>query len=450
MVKNYFKCFIVSILLLGHTFALLAENRTVRPDEIKKFDNLNIEHTLNNLIGEQIKLDFTDCSERFLSLYLYYLNKDTTWIKPISNPKKAKLNKHYTVQDIPITKEDIESRTYLVTKTENRIVGQYQTTSYSDVYLQDIANPNSVLVWKVQTSSNYQTVNNPEVRVLIDKYQKIVTDRYVDNEDYYILDDENCNPNKDNGYLHYVPVKCVGCTWYLGGRYLSPIYISTYETADGKQYKYDEYRITINKLPIYKTDYLERVEQTINRLKEEGSYYYTMAKVTKPKNSAIRYGKTTEIKSDDIVSKYLYEDNIMSILWLILDDRCQFTIKNKSGNSIKIIWDDASFVDENNSASKVYHSGIRYIDANKPQPSTSIPNGTELEDLVAPTSRLYYYDGWGSASLINHKNRYDAELVGKTIRINLPIEVKGVINEYEFTFRANWRYAHPEYHQVDK
>ncbi|MCQ2166921.1 MAG: hypothetical protein MJY49_05800 [Bacteroidales bacterium] len=424
-----------------------AESRTVRPSELDKFNTYKFDIIPNLLIGEQVKLDFSDCYKELLSLNFQYIQKDTTWLKKPSNPKKAKLYKHYILKDKPIDPNELENHTFLVESISERSTGTYQVSRYKDLHLKDINNPNNSLIWSIQTSCNYQSISNPQVRVHIDKYQKIVTDKYVDNKDYYIYDEVNSTPNKDNGYTKYVPVKCTGCEWYLGGKYLSPIYVSTYESPEGNKYTLNEYRLTSDKLPIYKYDYQRIVNNSIALLKEKGEYFYSLSKVVKPRISSVRYGKTTEIKAEDFLSKYLYEDNLISILWFVFDDRCQFSLKNKSGNTIKVVWDDATFIDENNSASKIYHSGIRLIDANKSQPSTSIPNGTELEDLVAPVSRLIYSNGWDSLSLIKHKNKYDEDLVGKTIRVVLPIEVKGVINEYEFWFTINWHYSHPEYQQ---
>jgi hypothetical protein len=131
----------------------------------------------------------------------------------------------------------------------------------------------------------------------------------------------------------------------------------------------------------------------------------------------------------------------------VVDKECNFVLKNKSNNTIKVVWDDVSFIDENNLASKIFHNGVRYIDANNSQPSTSIPKGAELVDLLAPTNKIRNYNGWYRENLINHNNMFNSNLVGRYLKILLPIEVKGVVNEYEFTFKINWKYSNPEYHQ---
>ena len=41
-------------------------------------------------------------------------------------------------------------------------------------------------------------------------------------------------------------------------------------------------------------------------------------------------------------------------------------------------------------------------------------------------------------------------LTGKKLRLMLPIEVKGVVNEYTFIFNIESEYTHPELLNIDK
>lgn len=186
----------------------------------------------------------------------------------------------------------------------------------------------------------------------------------------------------------------------------------------------------------------ESKESELNKLKDAGSYYLELYKVQKPANSQIRYGKTKTI-SDNSVTKYSYEDNYLSIVWMPQEKGFYFILKNKSGNSLKIVWDDASYMGVDNSASRVFHNGVKYIDRDKSQPATIVPNGATVEDVVSPTDKVswlgssWYTDPllYGSDNGINN---------GKTVKVLLPISVKGVENEYTFVFKVKWNYAHPE------
>ena len=71
--------------------------------------------------------------------------------------------------------------------------------------------------------------------------------------------------------------------------------------------------------------------------------------------------------------------------------------------------------------------------------------GAKLEDLAAPTDKVYYSDvlkEWTSKSLYVNANK---KLEGQTIKLMLPIQVKDVVNEYIFEFTLSYVFNHPEY-----
>lgn len=111
--------------------------------------------------------------------------------------------------------------------------------------------------------------------------------------------------------------------------------------------------------------------------------------------------------------------------------------KNNSESSLKVVWDEAAFVNENNESGRIIHKGVAKGNANESQTPTVVLKGTELSDLIAPVDRL---DNW----LIPHIGVQDPKMNGKTVKILLPIEIKGVVNEYIFTFDIVWRYAYPK------
>ena len=108
-------------------------------------------------------------------------------------------------------------------------------------------------------------------------------------------------------------------------------------------------------------------------------------------------------------------------------------MENKSDNSIKIIWDEAVYIDEDNTSRKVFHSGVKYEDGEKAQPLTVIAKKTKINDLVAPVDNIYYASGgWGIRSLFSVQKS-----AGKTVKILLPIQIQETINEYIFSFKIN-------------
>lgn len=181
-----------------------------------------------------------------------------------------------------------------------------------------------------------------------------------------------------------------------------------------------------------------------NKFKDakSGSYIATLSKVIKPSNSAIRYGKTKEIKDND-VTKFSYIDNVVDLIIFATSSKFAFELKNISPNSIKIIWDEAVFVDADGSTSKVMHAGTRYSDRNSSQPATTIISNAKIEDVATPTDRVRYssvLSEWVSDSMLPSS----PHLKGKQLRLMLPIQIKNVINEYVFVFDLTYIPKYPE------
>lgn len=144
-----------------------------------------------------------------------------------------------------------------------------------------------------------------------------------------------------------------------------------------------------------------------------------------------------------------YEDSILKINWIYGGSQLGFDLKNKSGQTLKIIWDDAAFISINNESDKVFHKGIKYTDRENSQPPTSVYKNTNLSDLIAPTSYATYtpgqYGGWRSGPLIPVKGvlflariEYDQSVIGKTMRVILPIKIEENTTEYTFSFKIEF------------
>ncbi len=177
-----------------------------------------------------------------------------------------------------------------------------------------------------------------------------------------------------------------------------------------------------------------------------GKYSTTLSKVEKPANSRIRYGKTTSESSDNGFSKYRYKDNIIDILIFSDGSRFYFEMENISTSSIKIIWDEAAFVNFDGSSERVMHSGIRYSDRGNSQPPTIIIKNSKLEDVAVPTNLIYYDDGWETRSMYPRK----PGLKPGKVKLMLPIQIRDVINEYVFIFDVDYIYTHPEWQISEK
>ena len=279
--------------------------------------------------------------------------------------------------------------------------------------------------------------NNPHFLIRIDKIARLLNTFYTEKKMYlyagYKYGESKYSAKSD--YRNYTPLKCTKSDYIFDGYYLIGVnYIFVFSDETGKEYHFLLDDLNDKNKMITSTEYDEIKKSTIQSLKQKGRYHYILSKIEKPKNSSIRYGEYQEIKTDDNVSKFLYEDNILSILWYGDKNQFVFSLKNKSNHSLKIIWDEAAFINNQNESSRVIHKGIRYIDANKSQASTIIPKGTELNDIIAPVDRIRFSDEYYLLEMVEGSFRYDPALEGKQVKVLLPIEIQGVTNEYIFTF----------------
>lgn len=177
---------------------------------------------------------------------------------------------------------------------------------------------------------------------------------------------------------------------------------------------------------------------------KSGRYIAKLSSVEKPSNPEIRYGEKSLTSTEDKVSKYLYVDNVLSIIIFASPTQFNFELKNISDNSLKVVWDEAVIVDIDGSTSKVMHKGTKYSARNESQPASTIIKGAMLDDLAAPTDKVRYSDvlkEWINDSMFPSKMGQS----GKTLTLMLPIQIKDVVNEYIFVFDLEYVKNHPEW-----
>lgn len=173
-----------------------------------------------------------------------------------------------------------------------------------------------------------------------------------------------------------------------------------------------------------------------------GNYVTLLASVEKPSNAEIRYGTTTVVE-DDKVTKYSYVDNAIDIIIFGNSTQFYFVLKNVTDNSIKVVWNEAVFVDYDGSTSKIMHLGTKYSQKDGDQPASTIIKGAKIEDVAVPTVNVRYSDtkkDWVTESMYPSG---PCKEPGQ-LRLMLPIKLKEVINEYIFVFDVKYVYKHPE------
>lgn len=179
-------------------------------------------------------------------------------------------------------------------------------------------------------------------------------------------------------------------------------------------------------------------------------YDITLAEVERPADAKDRYGEQKIVRfEEEGKTKYSFEDEMVKLVWIPLSSQFMFTLNNKTDHSIKIIWDETVYVDENGMSKRVMHSGVKYTERNNPQPPTTIVRGATISDLIFPSDNVYYvsgqYGGWRETPLFPNSSMTSSQellekakpLIGKTVQILLPLKIEDVVNEYIFSFTVN-------------
>ena len=178
--------------------------------------------------------------------------------------------------------------------------------------------------------------------------------------------------------------------------------------------------------------------QSCGSMMQTSKYVVNLSAVESPENAKVQFGETKVVTfTEGDVQKYRYEDDYINIVWFVGYKQFDFSLTNKTDHTIKINWDDISYVDMNSNVGRMMHSGVKYTDRNNSQPATSIPRKASVTDILLPTDNVYWasgqYGGWRETPLIPYTySNGGAE--GKTMTILMPIMIENVQNDYTFEF----------------
>jgi hypothetical protein len=151
-----------------------------------------------------------------------------------------------------------------------------------------------------------------------------------------------------------------------------------------------------------------------------------------------------------------YSDEFIDIMFDIRESDISFKYKNTSKAAQKIIWDEASFVN-NGEAQKVIHKNIKFIDKEKNQAATVVPPGAFISDLIQPIDDIKFnrstigrtsYSYWSSKPIFQtigknpnypidktEKNKYK-KFIGAKLNFYLPIVQGDIKKDYYFEFEV--------------
>jgi hypothetical protein len=173
-------------------------------------------------------------------------------------------------------------------------------------------------------------------------------------------------------------------------------------------------------------------------------YDISLEHVERPAERASRYGQrvTTAMKSDQI-RPFTFEDSLVLVQWIPSDSDFSVTIRNRTDQTVKVIWDDAAFVDPDGISHRVMHGGVRFVKRSESQPPSVIVGKGMVVDIIVPADFVALASEWRVLPFLPTPHPdWDPRLfraaakasVGKTVQVLLPLEFEGVTNDYLFTF----------------
>lgn len=158
----------------------------------------------------------------------------------------------------------------------------------------------------------------------------------------------------------------------------------------------------------------------------------SLSAVQRPQDVAERWGEYTLTPADS--AGFLYEDGLVRLAVVPLSGSFSAVVENKTEHSMRLVWADASYVGPTGLSSGVVPGETRWMDfGNTPGPQT-IPSRARASIVAIPRETADvsamtiggFYQGAGSCS----------ELENTELRLILPLEIEGVVNEYTLLFES--------------
>lgn len=145
--------------------------------------------------------------------------------------------------------------------------------------------------------------------------------------------------------------------------------------------------------------------------------------------------------------KGYYSDESILIAPNISSDAITIIIKNTAAETIKVLWDDAVFIDQKGLSHRIIHIGTKFDEKEKAQVPSVIAPSSRIEETLYPSDYINWtYGAWGQSgwqkqSIYNIYQPYatlqDAQMEideVEPIKLLLPIESNGIKKEYTFRF----------------
>jgi len=156
--------------------------------------------------------------------------------------------------------------------------------------------------------------------------------------------------------------------------------------------------------------------------------------------------ESVEHEGEGVHGGQSFQNDMILIKWSSTPTSLDFDLQNKTSKTIKIIWEEAVYINEKGESNRIMHKGVKYIDRSQSMPPTVVVRGSTVSESCVPVDNVRYSggqygSGWVESPLFNtmawttaESQRLRSLIVGKTVSVLLPIQSEGVTKEFIFNF----------------
>ena len=141
-----------------------------------------------------------------------------------------------------------------------------------------------------------------------------------------------------------------------------------------------------------------------------------------------------------------FSDTSIAADWLMSSEAFALRLSNQNEGSIKVLWDEAVYVDAEGKSLAVMHAGVPYGKKDETQLPSILAGTSHITDIVIPKDFVYWSKnlGWmmepelptfvrngvSKRLVLERAKKY----IGKKVKILLPLQIGDSVKEYVFTF----------------
>lgn len=153
---------------------------------------------------------------------------------------------------------------------------------------------------------------------------------------------------------------------------------------------------------------------------------------------AYRYWNVYSMVEPVVSSDKTYRDENIAVRFWIDEKKIHLRLENLTGEPLVIDWARGEFVNVDGLKYPIANIDSIFTGARAEPPSTTVPPGGRIADLVAPVANVEQLEEWTwyVYPLFNlvDESAYDAR--GKIFGLNLPVMAKGGWRTYAFRFEV--------------